>query len=59
MCRKEFQVEGADTKKAPRGRVTSNNTGWSGKEICIGRMQGSGCVVLNFASLIFNYCICN
>ena len=38
MCAgKEFQVEG----KGPRGKVASN-TGWSGKEICIGRTQGSG-----------------
>jgi len=43
MCvGKEFQVEGADTeKKGPRGKVASN-TDWSGKEICIGRTQGSG-----------------
>jgi len=46
MCAgKEFQVEGADTEKAPRGKVASN-TGWSGKEICIGRTQGSGCTPL-------------
>ena len=37
----EFQlVEGADTEKA-REEVASN-TGWSGKEICIGRTQASG-----------------
>ena len=42
MCAgREFQVEGADTEKGPRGKVASN-TGWSGKEICIRRMQGSG-----------------
>ena len=42
MCAgKEFRVEGADTEKGPRGKVTSN-TGWSGREICIGRTQGSG-----------------
>jgi len=42
MCAgREFEVEGADTEKAPRGKVASN-TGWSGKEICIGRTQGSG-----------------
>ena len=29
------------TQKRPRGKVASN-TGWSGKEICIGRMHGSG-----------------
>jgi len=34
----EFQVEGADTEKAPRGKVASN-VGWSGKEICIERTQ--------------------
>ena len=42
MCAgKDFQVEGADTKKAREEKVASN-TGWSGKEICIGRTQGSG-----------------
>ena len=42
MCAgREFQVEGADTEKGPRGKVASN-TGWSSKEICIGRTQGSG-----------------
>jgi len=42
MCAgREFQVEGADTEKAPREKVASN-TGWSGKEIYIGRTQGSG-----------------
>ena len=42
MCAgREFQVEGADTEKAPRGKFASN-TGWSGEEICIGRTQGSG-----------------
>ena len=48
MCAgKEFQVEGADTEKAPRRKVASN-TGWSGKEICIGRTQGSrGMIVRN------------
>jgi len=41
MCAgKEFQVEGADTEKV-RGKVASN-TGWSSKEIGIGRTQGSG-----------------
>ena len=41
MCTgREFQVEGADTEMA-REEVASN-TGWSGKEICIGRTQGSG-----------------
>jgi len=29
------------TQKRPRGKVASN-TGWSGREICIGIMQGSG-----------------
>jgi len=39
MCAgREFQVEGADTEKAPRGKVASN-VGWSGKEICIERTQ--------------------
>ena len=28
-------------RKGPRGKVASN-TGWSGKEICIGRTQESG-----------------
>ena len=37
---KEFHVEGADTEKAER--KVASNTGWSGKEICIGRTQGSG-----------------
>ena len=43
MCAgRVFQVEGADTEKArERGKVASN-TRWSGKEICIGRTQGSG-----------------
>jgi len=42
MCAgREFQVEGADTEKGPRGKFASN-TGWSGKEIYIGRTQGSG-----------------
>jgi len=41
MCAgKEFQVEGGH-RKGPRGKVASN-TGWSGKEMCIGRTQGSG-----------------
>ena len=35
-----FQVEGSD-RKGPRGKVASN-TGWSGREICIGRTRGSG-----------------
>jgi len=40
MCAgKEFQ--GCRHRKGPRGKVASN-TGWSGKEICIGRTQGSG-----------------
>jgi len=29
------------TQKRPIGKVASN-TGWSGKEMCIGRTQGSG-----------------
>jgi len=37
---KEFQAEGAD-RKGRRGKDASN-TGWSGKEICIGRTQRSG-----------------
>ena len=38
MCAgREFQVDSAD----PRGKV-AGNTGWSGKEIRIGRTQGSG-----------------
>jgi len=42
MCAgKEFQLEGADTEKSPRGKVASD-TGWFGEEICIGRTQGSG-----------------
>jgi len=46
MCAgKEFQIEGADTEKAPRGKVACNS-GWSGKEICIGRTQGSRCTPL-------------
>jgi len=41
MCTgREFQVEGADTEKAQE--EVASNTGWSGKEICIGRTQGSG-----------------
>jgi len=42
MCAgREIQVEGADVEKGgPRGKVASN-TGWSGKEICIGRTQRS------------------
>ena len=42
MCAgREIQVEGADIEKGgPRGKVASN-TGWSGKEICIGRTQRS------------------
>ena len=30
-------------RKGPRGKVASKlNTGWSGKEICIGRTQAAG-----------------
>ena len=48
MCAgREFQVEGADTEKAPRGKAASN-TGWSGKEICIGRTEGSGWKIVRF-----------
>jgi len=42
---REFQVEGAD----PRGKVASD-TGWSGKEICIGRTQGSGWKIVRKSS---------
>ena len=42
MCAgREFQVEGADTEKAREKKLLSN-TGWSGKEISIGRTQGFG-----------------
>jgi len=44
MCAgKEFQLPSRRCRhrKGPRGKVASN-TGWSGKEICIGRTQGSG-----------------
>jgi len=42
-CRKRVPSKGADCRhrKGPRGKVASI-TGWSGKEICIGRTQGSG-----------------
>ena len=44
MCAgKEFQlVEGTDTDKAREEKLLTSNTGWSGKEICIGRTQASG-----------------
>ena len=38
---REFQVKRCRHRKGPRGKVASN-TGWSGKEICIRRTQGSG-----------------
>ena len=36
----EFQVR-CRHRKGPRGKVASN-TGWSAKEICVGRTQRSG-----------------
>ena len=44
MCAgKEFQlVKGTDTEKAREEKLLTSNTGWSGKEICIGRTQASG-----------------
>ena len=44
MCAdKKFRlVEGADTEKAQEEKLLASNTGWSGKEICIGRTQAYG-----------------
>ena len=39
---REFQVEGADTEKAREEKLLVIPAGLHGKEICIGRMQGSG-----------------
>jgi len=38
MCAgREFQVEGADTEMTREEKLLPNNTGWSGKETCIGK----------------------
>ena len=43
MCAgREFQVEGADTEKAREEKLLVIPAGLHGKEICIGRTQGSG-----------------
>jgi len=41
MCAGRVPSKRCRHRKGPRGKVASN-TGWSGKEICIGRTQGSG-----------------
>ena len=41
MCAGRVPSRRCRHRKGPRGKVASN-AGWTGKEICIGRMQGSG-----------------
>ena len=41
MCAGRVPSTRCRHRKGPRGTVASN-TGWSGKEICIERTQGSG-----------------
>jgi len=40
VCRQRVPSRRCRHRKGPRGKVASN-TGWSGKEICIGRTQES------------------
>jgi len=45
MCAGSVPSRRCRHRKGPRGKVASN-TGWSGKEICIGRTQGPGWKIL-------------